>query len=366
VYGPGPEESFMTQLACSLSHLSFRFPSSQEALFDDLSCVFASGFTGIVGANGVGKTTLLQLATGGLKPEHGRVSGPDAAIYCEQRTDRPPTELADFLHADDAASYALKGRLGVNLDFADRWDTLSHGERKRTQIGCAIWRQPALLAIDEPTNHIDAIARELLIQSLRRYQGIGLIVSHDRELLDTLCGHCLWLAPPDATLYNGGYTQAQEQREGILETSVRDRSKVKRESTRLQREMHQRREQAARSHKNRSKRGITAKDHDAKDKIDLASVSGKDGQAGRLLKQMEGRHAQAQARLESSVVQKQYDLGISASRFPGRGPGAHICFMSMPATSPCRRPATSGTPCCRCRPVTGLASAVPTASASRP
>ncbi|MDP6377543.1 MAG: ATP-binding cassette domain-containing protein [Pseudomonadales bacterium] len=74
----------------------------------------------------------------------------------------------------------------MDLDFGDRWDTLSHGERKRAQFAHALWQRPVLLAIDEPTNHIDRHAREFLLDSLKRLRGVGLLVSHDDRFLDRL------------------------------------------------------------------------------------------------------------------------------------------------------------------------------------
>ena len=52
--------------------------------------------------------------------------------------------------------------LGVEPEWAERWDTLSHGERKRAQIAAALWRRPDVLALDEPTNHLDATTLTLM------------------------------------------------------------------------------------------------------------------------------------------------------------------------------------------------------------
>ena len=60
----------------------------------------------------------------------------------------------------------LRGKLFIGDDWAERWATLSHGERKRAQIAVALWQQPEVLLIDEPTNHIDAGARALLCEAL--------------------------------------------------------------------------------------------------------------------------------------------------------------------------------------------------------
>jgi ATPase subunit of ABC transporter with duplicated ATPase domains len=236
------------------------------------------------------------------------VLGSRDAVYCDQRTDAPPPDFADFLDDWDADAFELRGRLEIGYNFLERWHTLSHGERKRAQIGHALWRKPALLAIDEPTNHIDAHARNLLVASLERFTGVGLIVSHDRELLDELCCQCLWLEPPHARVIAGGYSQGREQKQLDRNTAVRERGKAVREHRHLEREMTRRREAAAREPSERSKRGLSPKDHDAKERIDRARIA--DSKAGAALRQLDGRTEQATARLDATRVAKEYETGI--------------------------------------------------------
>jgi len=306
------------QSIVALRDVSFKFDISADPLFSGLSVSFPGGFSGIVGANGVGKSTLLQLIAGIVQPEDGVVQAEGKVIYCDQRTDDPPDELSSFLQDTDGEAYALRGRLLIDDDFLERWPSLSHGERKRTQIAVALWQRPDVLAIDEPTNHIDGAARQLLMDNLQRYQGVGLIVSHDRDLLDRLCQHCLWLEPPDSTLYKGGYSQAREQRQLDRETAINARDQAKRERNRLNKEMIRRRDKADRADSRKSKRHIAPKDHAAKGKIDLAIYSGKDGQAGRLRRQIAGRLAIADVELEAQRVGKEYaaDLWLPGSRAP--------------------------------------------------
>jgi macrolide transport system ATP-binding/permease protein len=167
-----------------------------------------------------------------------------------------------------------------------------------------------VLAIDEPTNHIDAKARQLLIDALECYRGVGLIVSHDRDLLDALCTQCIWLEPPNTLVVPGGYTKARAQKDLNRASALRERNNAVRERKRLEREGHKRREQAARSHQDRSKGGLAIKDHDARFKKNLARISGKDGQAGRLLRQLDGRAEQSQVRVDAAKVNKEHDVGI--------------------------------------------------------
>ena len=182
------------------SGVEFAYETMSAPLLRDLTLHLPLGWTGVVGANGSGKTTLLKLAVGAYRPVVGSVQGPEESVYCAQRTDDPPPLLGPLLAAMDGAAWEIKGRLGLEADWIERWESLSHGERKRAQIAVALWLEPPVLAVDEPTNHIDAQARALLEGALRDYLGVGLLVSHDRDLLDRLCRQCLFLDPPRSHL----------------------------------------------------------------------------------------------------------------------------------------------------------------------
>jgi ATPase subunit of ABC transporter with duplicated ATPase domains len=293
-----------------LRDVHFAYDSAAPPILGGLSLQLPRGWTGVVGPNGGGKTTLLRICVGELQPQRGLVQVPEPAALCEQRTDVPPAALAALVAARDGEARALRDQLGVQGDWAARWTTLSCGERKRAQLAVALWGAPALLAVDEPTNHIDAAARALLVRALRGFRGVGLLVSHDRELLDVLCAQCLFLDPPDATLRPGGYGAGAAQAARDRAHALRSREIARRERDRLAREVARRREEASRADRRRSKRGLAPRDHDAREHIDRARVSGKDGQAGRLQRQLDGRLARAHAELESRRVRKTYELGI--------------------------------------------------------
>jgi ATPase subunit of ABC transporter with duplicated ATPase domains len=208
-------------------------------LFSDLTVQFPSGWTGIVGPNGAGKTTLLKVATGELAAQAGTINRQGLALYVAQRTDDPPEFFDDFIWAPDAS--VLKARLRVSEDWPERWSTLSHGERKRAQIAVALWREPAVLALDEPSNHIDSDARRLLVQALTDFHGIGLLVSHDRALLDELCSQCLIIDPPDAVMRPGGVTEAMEEQEKEEQSARNANDALRRTENRLKDEAQRRR-----------------------------------------------------------------------------------------------------------------------------
>ena len=299
--------------------VSFQYDGQSDPLFSRVTVQLPVGWTGVVGANGAGKTTLLKLAVGKLKPVEGRIERPKLATYCPQRTDDPPVALETFLDAHDGTARMLQGRLRAEQDWLSRWETLSHGERKRAQLGVALWQAPKLLAIDEPTNHIDSEARSLLKDALRTFRGVGLLVSHDRDLLDTLCDQCLFVDPPATQLRPGGVSKgsAQSQRERAYQ--LEQLSGAKRERVKLERATGEFRREASRADRQRSKRGLSPRDRDAREKINRARLSGKDKLAGRRLRQLEGRLQQSRdtsANLAKSL-KKQAQLGISI-------PGTHL------------------------------------------
>jgi macrolide transport system ATP-binding/permease protein len=314
-----------------LKRVTFAYDGQDSQLFDNLSYHFTPGWTGIIGANGSGKTTLLRLVSGSLRPQGGEVVRTAPAIYCEQRTDDPPPDFEEFFSAGDSLSARLIDELGISKDWAGRWPTLSHGERKRAQLAAALRRKPEILAVDEPTNHIDLAALDMLLNVLPNFEGIGLIVSHNRELLDRLCGNCLFLRPPGVASYRGGYSGAVELARLEAESTRRRHAVVEKEYRRLKRESTRRREQAEAAQGLRSKRGLAPRDHDARAKKDLARLTGKDGKAGRLYDRFRGRLERKREELDGIRVRKEYRLGVE---FRGCRKQGDLLYHSAPLSLP--------------------------------
>jgi len=301
----------MASAQLTLQQIEFAHPGMTAPLFSELTVQFPAEWTGIVGPNGAGKTTLLRVAMGELAPQGGTVHRQGLALYVAQRTDEPPEFFEDFIWAPDAIR--LKARLRVGDDWPERWATLSHGERKRAQIAVALWREPSVLALDEPSNHIDADARRLLLQALKEFGGVGLLVSHDRALLDELCTHCLMIDPPDAVLRPGGVTEAMKQQDNE-EAAVRSADDALRNTAnRLQAEAQRRRviaDQKAAASRGSKQKKIPAHDHDGRAMRNLAKMTGKDAYAGKQVAQMNQRAGKLQAQRSELTVKKRYETGI--------------------------------------------------------
>jgi ATPase subunit of ABC transporter with duplicated ATPase domains len=278
----------------SFNAVEFSYPSSVYPVLKKVTFELAPGWTGVTGENGAGKTTLLLLAAGLLPPGMGSVRGVADSFYCPQRTGEIPESWEDLCFASDNAAGRLMDRLGIEADWPYRWETLSHGERKRFQVAAALWRNPALLAVDEPTNHLDTEAASLVRDALGTYRGIGLLVSHDRALLDSLCRNCLFLREGTVTLRPGGVSQGLAEEERELAEQRGFRKKLHAEVGRLAEEADRRRRIVEGSRNRLSKRGVAPKDRDTRNKINLARLSGKDTAGANQYKRMKNRVEKAE------------------------------------------------------------------------
>lgn len=292
-----------------IEHLHFSYPNSVTPVFEELSLQFYRGWSGIVGANGSGKSTLLQLIASMLRPDSGRIRPAEGALYCAQRTDTVSGAFLELMASDEGAAYRLRGELGIEPDWPERWGTLSHGERKRAQIAGALFCDPPVLLLDEPTNHLDRESKALLFEALKRYRGTGLLVSHDREFLDGLCRDTLFLASGEADMRHGIYSVAKAEREKEAGHARQTEETRSREIKKLKRQVREQRQRADRSDARVSKRHVDPKDIDGKKRIELAVLTGKDAMDGRILERYKSRLARAEAK--RGTVRRVFETGVT-------------------------------------------------------
>jgi ATPase subunit of ABC transporter with duplicated ATPase domains len=207
----------------------------------------------------------------------------------------------------------------------ERWDSLSHGERKRIQIAHALWFNPPLLAVDEPTNHLDKEARSLISGSLKEYRGLGLMVSHDRSLLDQLCTNCLFIRNGSGVLRPGGVSQGLAEEEKEIQSNIRQREKLATERNRLFAEADRRRREADHTKTRLSKKNIDPHDGDTRGKINRAKVSGKDAVGTNQYKRMQNRVDRIENKLENAVTPMERKKGITLSGTRSKADRLYYC-----------------------------------------
>ena len=178
----------------TLDGLAYRAPDGRS-LFENLTLAFGGERTGLLGANGAGKTMLLRMILGELTTMSGAVSARGRIGVLRQNPGLPPgASLADTLGvAADLARLDLDGdietvlaRVGLDdIHLGRPADTLSGGERLRGALACVLMsaRPSQLIILDEPTNHLDLDSMEASEQALAAYDGALIIVSHDEDFL---------------------------------------------------------------------------------------------------------------------------------------------------------------------------------------
>ncbi|RZS40810.1 ATP-binding cassette subfamily F protein uup [Herbihabitans rhizosphaerae] len=192
-----------------------------RTLLDGVSLGVDSGDRiGVVGLNGGGKTTLLEVLAGIEPPDSGRVSRTRdlRMAVVTQRTELPPGGTvrhavldplgiqADHEWAADPRARAVLDGLGITaLGLDSPVDTMSGGERRRVALAAALVRELDLVVLDEPTNHLDVEGIAWLADHLVR-RGIALVVvTHDRWFLDTVCTRTWEVVGGKVESYEGGY-----------------------------------------------------------------------------------------------------------------------------------------------------------------
>ena len=248
-----------------------------NSILKDVNLTLQAGSRmGLVGVNGSGKSTLFKLISGQMEPDSGTISlakgarvgvlTQDADIRSEltiqeelERVFEPvremerrlremeaqmaekhddPTEFERLSHSyarlmdrfEDAGGYSWPSRIqGVlaGLGFARGRETqpanlLSGGEKTRLCLARLLLTQPELLMLDEPTNHLDLASVEWLEDTLKKYRGTVLVISHDRYFLNSVCDCMAELSMRHLTQYEGNYDRFARLREANLERQLKE------------------------------------------------------------------------------------------------------------------------------------------------
>ena len=195
---------------------------------------------GVVGINGTGKSTLLRIIAGALRPDRGAVRrGKNVSVaYLEQIPVIPEGTVRDALGGGWQTESTLD-TLGMLDQLDSPISSLSGGQLKRVALA-RIFTDPAdVLVLDEPTNHLDLHAIEWLEQQIRSFKGAIVLVSHDRFLLDQVTTRMVEIDRGQTFLHAGGYAkllETQAEREELASrTEATRRNMARRELAWLRR-----------------------------------------------------------------------------------------------------------------------------------
>ncbi len=248
----------------SVNNISMRFGG--RILFEDVTCSFMEGRRyAITGPNGAGKTTLMKILEGEIEPTKGSVSRPKKmgilrqdqfafdefrvidtvimgnaslwkalqerdALYekpHDQLTDKDGMRLGELEgivgdeggYTAEADAAVLLDGLGIESTLHERkMSELQGGQKVRVLLAQALFGNPAALLLDEPTNHLDLDSVHWLQDYVHEYEGVLIVISHDRHFLNSVCTHIADIDYQTVIMYNGGYDDMV-----LAKTAIRSR-----------------------------------------------------------------------------------------------------------------------------------------------
>jgi len=291
-----------------IRELSYKYPSAVEPIFSGINLDFEEGWSSVTGINGSGKSTLLKLISKELKSEKGMIVGNELVVYCAQNTEFPPLELEEFMMTYTKEAYTLRDLLQVKDEWLGTWKVLSHGERKRLQLAVALSSESDVLMVDEPTNHLDQKSQAIVVAALKSYKGIGILVSHDRTLLDALSQHTVMIKSSEVLKYRTKFSLAQQAFGETLSHKKKVLRDQEHELKKLSKAVQVQREKVSLAKKRFSKKGVSRHDSSMKEKINGAILTGKDKNDGQVLQRTLTKQRQLSEKM--GKLSKEYATGI--------------------------------------------------------
>ncbi len=212
-----------------------------KAIFENFSYVFKKGEKlGVVGKNGAGKSTFLNVLTGriaadsgeidkGINTKFGYYTQDELAASDNQKVIDVVKEVAEVITLDDGSTVTASQLLNLFLfppatqhNFVSK---LSGGERRRLQLLRVLMSNPNFLILDEPTNDLDIVTLNILEDYLQNFAGCLILVSHDRYFMDKLVDHLFILdSTPVIQDFPGNYTDYREKVKAEKETVAAEKA----------------------------------------------------------------------------------------------------------------------------------------------
>lgn len=326
-----------------LKNVSWSTPDGAP-LLDTINLAFGAERTGLIGRNGIGKTTLLRIMAGEIVPASGTIRASGAVSMLHQRS-APPGEqtIADAFaitaelerlariesgapldgDLDDVdwtvepramAALADAGLSDITLD--RRLGTLSGGQATRADLAALMFAEPDLLLLDEPTNNLDKDGRAIVADMLSAWKGGAVVVSHDRELLRRM-DRIVELSGLGARVYGGNWDLYAERKTEERDAAEHRLAVAERHLAQVNREIQKASERKARSD-SRGRHERTSRSH-SKSAFDFKkekSEQSMDRGAGLAARKREDASAAVDAAREDVEVLKSLSITLPSSNTP--------------------------------------------------
>lgn len=215
----------------NVSGLSYTFEDKRKPLFQDVAFDLRRGETvALIGPNGIGKSTLLKMLTGDLRPAAGTIAwGAKVKVgyYDQEQTHLNPANTvleevwSAFPHIEEARIRSVLGNfLFSGEDVLKKIAALSGGEKARVALAKLMLQKANVLILDEPTNHLDLFSKEVLESALLDYDGTLLFISHDRYFLNKMAERIVELHPYGTEHFLGNYDDYLAKKQELAELAA--------------------------------------------------------------------------------------------------------------------------------------------------
>lgn len=241
-------ERVTTDKVVKITNLSKSF--GEKEIFKNINLdIYRGDKIGIMGPNGVGKSTILRIINDLEKQSSGRVElgeKLDIGYYDQNHTGLEGKQniLEELMYnyplSEEQARTLAGGFLFSEDEIFKSIDDLSGGEKSRIALMKLILNKPNLLIMDEPTNHLDIYAREVLEESLEDYDGTLIVVSHDRHFLESVVNKIYEITPTGSNVFDGNYEEymkksTEPKKEKEVNTDYEEQKRRKNRTSNLER-----------------------------------------------------------------------------------------------------------------------------------
>jgi len=185
-------------------------------------CIYDKDRIGIVGVNGAGKTTLLKLLSQRIDPDEGWIKLYGESSYISQI--EPPEK--------DTIQQEMASKFKVTETYRE---SMSGGEKTRFKLAASLSQKNAIIFADEPTSNMDIEGIQLIENSLSEFSGALVLISHDRDLLDSLCNKIIEIEGGKIKTYSGNYSEYIKQKTEEREFAQFEYEQYIKEKKRLER-----------------------------------------------------------------------------------------------------------------------------------
>ena len=301
----------------NIQNLTFAYDGNGENVFENVSLSFDTDWKiGLIGRNGRGKTTLLNLLLGKYEYK-GKITSSvhfDYFPYEIEDKSKPAIELIAKIGPEIEIWEVMKKFKELQLDedcLYQPFDTLSNGQQTKLLLAILFAKENNFLLIDEPTNHLDYASRDCVKNFLNKQKGF-IVVSHDRDFIDNCVDHIISINRKDIEIQKGNFSTWWQNRQNQDDFELMQNEQLKKDISKLQESAREKKIWSNKVENSKSTRVSGVKP----DKGAIGHKAAKMAKRSKVIENRQNRAIEEKAKLLKNI-ERQDDLFLNSTRFKG-------------------------------------------------